>query len=236
MNARMNEVLSSVRAVLFDVDGTIFSSEEIIPDTYQNEFKKFREETGRPEHLPDFPQIMEQIGKPVVEIFRNLAPDLSQTEQDSLSARILTGLVEDIEKGQGIHYPGVFQTLQELKKRGYQIFAASNGRRPYIESILKAARISPFFTEVPCLDNVRIKNKIELVSDILKRYNFSGEEALMVGDRFSDREAAEKNKCRFAACRYGHGNEEELSGAHVYLEKIDDLLTVLPVSIARDGK
>ncbi len=216
-----------IRAVLFDVDGTLFSSESIITDTYLREFRKFQVSHGKPSRLPDHGAVMDQIGKPIVEIFQNLAPDLTEEERIRLSENILEDLVRTILEGGGEYYPGVVPTHEELHRRGCRIFAASNGRYPYIDAILTAKKIKQFYSDIPVVDNRTIHNKVELVKSILEKNGLDPGETLMVGDRYSDRDAALENGCYFVACRYGHGNEEEWKGAHFYIDEIGQLLDYL---------
>lgn len=219
--------MSPFRAVLFDVDGTIFSSEDIIAETYVAGFSRFKQKHSEPLDIPGHDRIMQQIGKPIVEIFETLAPGLDQQKRHELSEEILYSLVDAIGNGKGFFYPGAVQTMEKLHGRGYQLFAASNGRYPYIEAILKTCNQLEHFTALPVVDNIKIHNKTELVRSILDDYNIKNTEALMVGDRFSDRDAAIENDVAFAACRFGHGDEKELEGARFYLDQISDLLEIL---------
>lgn len=217
------------KAVLFDIDGTLFSSEGIIHQVYSDEFTRFQKEHGRPSVLPTLPEIMAQIGKPVVTIFQNLAPELTEEERHQLSDRILTNLVNRILSGEGEHYPGVSETLREIHAGGIRIFSASNGRFPYVESILKANGTLPLFVELLALDNKVIRNKGELVSHTLSKHGIAASDAVLVGDRAADRDAALANGCPFVACLYGHGTMDELDGAVTYLQSIRELSGFLEV-------
>jgi len=219
--------LRDCKAILFDVDGTIFSSEEIIHEIYIEEFEKTRALLGRPAHIPTRPEIIEQIGKPVPVIFANLAPDLSRPEQDELSGRILEGLVTGIAAGRGHHYPGVTETVRELKKRGYDLFTASNGRAPYVRSILQAGGIFPKFKSIPTVGGT-IQNKSELVASILKENLLMPAQAALIGDRASDRDAAIENQVPFVAACFGHGTEEEWGGSVARIDSIHELLDLFP--------
>lgn len=218
---------AEVRAVLFDVDGTLFSSEEIIHQVYIEEFTRTQEKLGRPARIPDKEQIIAEIGKPVPVIFRNLAKDLSQEEQDALSAQILKGLVKHILAGEGRHYPGADKTIQDLHRRGFKLYTASNGREPYVRSILEANGVLPYFAGLPVLSGT-ITNKTELVRDFLEREKLRPAQAVLVGDRASDRDAAVENKVPFIACRFGHGTPEEWTGASAFLDEITELSRLLP--------
>jgi len=220
--------LDLIRAVLFDIDGTLFSSEDIIEQIYKEEFINYRNAYGKPEKIPSSSEIMAEIGKPVVKIFEALAPDLTEKERDLLSETILHGLVKGIGEGRGHHYPGTREALMRISSR-YDLYAASNGRLPYVESILKVNEVDHLFKAVPFLDYKRIHTKDELVASILKDHGLKPEEALLVGDRTSDRDAALNNGCIFVACRYGHGSEEEWKGAHYFIDSITELADLLSV-------
>lgn len=223
-------IFESVRAVLFDVDGTLFSSEEIIHQVYIEEFSRTQRELGRPAKIPSKAEIIAEIGKPVPIIFRNLAGDLTQAEQDAVSARVLDGLVRHILAGEGHHYPGARDTIRDLHARGFRLFTASNGREAYVRSILQANQVMQYFSGLPVIGG-RITNKTELVQDFLKRENLDPRQAILVGDRASDRDAAVDNGVYFAACRFGHGMPVEWEGAAAFLDDITDLSRLLPSKI-----
>ncbi|MEQ8353115.1 MAG: HAD family hydrolase [Leptospiraceae bacterium] len=200
---------SKFKAVFFDVDGTIFSSEGIIQQVYHDNFLAFQNRTGKPERLPTLDEIMAQIGKPVRTIFDNLVPELNFQEKEDLSNSILQDLVQRIENGKGHYYEGISRAVEDLAAAGLKIFAASNGRKPYVDAILKASRIDSLFTEVPVLDYQEIHTKVELVSKTMEKHGLLPAECVLIGDRESDRQAALQNGVAYVACAYGHGNSEE---------------------------
>lgn len=219
--------INGIKAILFDVDGTLFTSESIIGEIYRDRFHAFQKEHGRPANLPELDAIMAQIGKPVRKIFEALAPDLELEERETLSEAILVDLVRQIESGRGVHYDGVSKLLSTLHERGFQLFAASNGRLPYVRSILSANGSIDLFTAIPAIDNRTIFNKIDLVRSILDQFRIAPETAVLVGDRTPDREAAEAAGCRFIAARYGHGNAEEWGNAAAFIDRPLELLELL---------
>lgn len=222
----------NVHTILFDVDGTLFSSEGIIGQVYQTAFEKFFERYPNKRELaetPALPAILDQIGKPVVEIFRNLVPDLSEDDRRAISGLVLEDLVERIGRGEGEHYPGVTETLRELRARGYSFFAASNGRREYVEAILKFNGTRDWFAEVPAIDGKAIKNKNDLVRSVVDRHGLGPDTAVLIGDRASDRDGARAGGLPFVACRFGHATaDDEHAGAVAFLDRIGDLLDLLP--------
>lgn len=212
--------------IAFDIDGTIFSSEEIILDTYVLSIQKFSAENSKTVRIPDRNQILNEVGKPVRKIFENLLPELSLEERDSISDNVLILLCEKIDSGGGHYYPDVYSTVSSLSKK-YRIAAASNGRLPYISSILNYSKILPFFLPVRVIDQAEILEKGDIVKKYSTEYNVPSDRILMVGDRYSDWEAARKSGAKFAYCSYGHANPGEVPDWEIELKKFSDLLSFL---------
>ncbi|EPG67332.1 HAD family hydrolase [Leptospira wolffii] len=215
-----------IRALAFDVDGTLFSSEGIILETYAEAIRRFSEISGTPIQIPDRDRIMLEIGKPVKTIFLNLVPQLKESERDQISDSVLELLVSKIKSGKGEFYPNVYETVSSLKKKGYLILAASNGRRPYIETIFEVSGILSLFDSILVLDNQGLNTKADLVAKYLKDLSLEPDELLMIGDRNSDHEAARKNGSPFAFCAFGHAPEGEIPDWEVVLAKLSDLDSV----------
>ncbi len=218
---------AKIKAILWDVDGTLFSSEGMIHTIYARSFHEFRSTYGKPKKVPSLPEIMEQVGKPVKVIFENLAPDLDERERSQLSLTILHGLVRGITFGEGEHYDGVTETLRKLRERGYEFWGVSNGRYPYVEAILRKNGTYALFRDVPFVDNRTIHNKNELVAYCLRAGGYAADEAVVIGDRTSDRDAAISNGVPFIAAAYGHGTVEEWEGAAAVIQDIKDLSNIL---------
>lgn len=219
--------LKNIKNILWDVDGTLFSSEGIIHQIYQDVFQAYRARHGVPRRAPTLPEILDQIGKPVKTIFENLAPDLSDEQRSQIGLSILHGLVQAITSGLGEHYADVRAVLEALHGRGYRFFAASNGRFPYIEAILRSNATLPLFTDVRTVDNRLIHNKVDLVRSILTDYQLLPAETVLIGDRKSDSEGAAQNGLAFIACAFGHGAPEEWDRPVVVLHSLRELLDIL---------
>lgn len=198
-----NHFKNTIKLIAFDFDGTLFSTEHIILSVYEEAIHKHIQITGRNVKIPSQSQIMMQIGRPVKILFANLLPELPTEEQDQISNYVLELLCKKIMEGKGHVYDGVYETIEKLHSK-FILCAASNGRFPYIDAILKYTQIEKFFTEICSLDYVQIKTKADLVRSYKEKYNLSGEQLLVVGDRDSDMEAAKLNGGFFCFAKYGH--------------------------------
>ncbi|EMF82303.1 haloacid dehalogenase-like hydrolase [Leptospira weilii serovar Topaz str. LT2116] len=219
--------VDSIQALAFDVDGTLFSSEGMILEVYRDSIQNFSKTFEIQIDLPSRDQLMMEIGKPVKTIFRNLLPQLNEKQRDIISDSVLRFLCERIKNGEGEFYPSVKETIESLTRKGFRILAASNGRKPYIETILGVAGVLSYFDPILVLDNERIKTKGEILKEYIKQNDFKPDEILMIGDRLSDHEAARQNGCPFAFCSYGHAPPGEIPDFELELKNLSDLNLIL---------
>ena len=219
---------NKIRLIAFDIDGTIFSSENIISEVYKESIEKFSELNRIHIEMPSHEEIMQQIGKPVKTIFKNLLPHLPENHRDKISDSVLQFLCERIEKGEGHFYPKVEETIRSLKEKNYAIAAASNGRRPYVETILKKSNVLSFFDDLAILNYKDLNTKGDILKYYKKKFGLRGEEILMVGDRASDRDAALDAETPFAFCSFGHATDGEIPDYSVKLETLFDIVDLLP--------
>lgn len=217
----------SIQILALDIDGTIFSSEEIILETYAESVSEYAKITGTEIQIPSRDRIMQEIGKPVKVIFRNLLPQLDDDGRDRISDRVLGILVEKIQSGKGHFYPGIEKTLRDLHNKGFKLGACSNGRYPYVEAILKQIQVLHLFLPLVVLDNKTRFVKGDILLHYAREYSIPTKNILMVGDRYSDWEAAQKANSPFAFCQYGHAEPGEIPNQDFVLEKPEDLQKIL---------
>lgn len=205
-----------------DIDGTIFSSEEIIYPVYREAIDIYCRKSGLTLDVPGPERIMLEIGKPVKKIFENLFPDLADIHREAISDSILGLLCDKIAAGHGHFYPAIRETIDFIIAAGGKILVASNGRKPYIEAILNYIDILRYVIHPTYLDGMHIVTKGDILHAYIK-LGIKKEEILMVGDRLSDLDAARAISCDFAWCAYGHAPPGEITEFAVKLEKFTDL-------------
>jgi phosphoglycolate phosphatase len=219
--------LEKIKYLAFDIDGTLFSSEDIILNVYKESILLYKNRTGSNIEIPSQEKIMAQIGKPVKTIFLNLVPELEEKDRDLISDDVLRILCEKVRNKEGHIYDGVRDTLEKLQQKSYILLTASNGRTPYIDSILDVAGVNTLFTDKVTLDYNKLKVKGDILLHYIEKYNIKPDQILMIGDRFSDFEAAEIAKTPFLFCEYGHATLDEIPHFTVKASKVSDLLTLL---------
>ncbi len=219
--------LEEVRYLAFDIDGTLFSSEDIILDVYKESILLYKKKTGTNLELPSKEKIMAQIGKPVKTIFLNLVPQLSEKDRDSISDDVLRILCEKVLSGEGHIYEDVKETLIHLHQNSFILVTASNGRAKYIDSILKVVGVDHLFSHKVTLDYQSLMVKGDILLYYIENYKIQSNQILMIGDRFSDFEAAQKAMTPFLFCEYGHAELGEIPSYTAKCSKISELIEIL---------
>lgn len=208
-----------MKAVLFDLDGTISNSKEGITKCVQYALKHF----GIDE--PDRDKLEVFIGPPLVDSFmKNYHMTLEQAKEATAKYRERYTPI-------GIHeaslYPGVKECLEELKKQGYVIGMASSKPEEYCKIILKDFDIFELFDDVvgATMDG-RIDSKEEVLQEVFRRWSHYGkDEICLVGDTIFDVEGANLVGIPCIAVSYGFGNVEEMlaAGAVTVIDSLAEL-------------
>jgi HAD superfamily hydrolase (TIGR01509 family) len=198
------------RLLCFDLDGVLYSSEPFIADSYRESIARVNERRpGSFERVPSTSEILAHVGWPVSIILERLFPHV-----DEEAVRLLYGVTLDVisarvEAGEGVLFPGVAETLRELRK-DYLLAVASNGRSRYVESVLRTYDLADLFDPRVTADHVG--DKADILRAYLARHGLTPRDTIMIGDRTSDVEAARAVGCAFIGCDYGHGHRDEIEG------------------------
>jgi len=207
------------------MDGVIFSSDDIIGQAYQNAIRDFMDKYNMNLTIPSHETIMNQIGKPSKLILQILFPDLDDAHQKEIGLYVLDNLIDDISTGKGKLYSGIAFILKELSQNR-KLFLASNAREGYVDAILKYYELRAYFSGFIFLDD-KISHKGEIIEEYIKKYAIFKDEIIMIGDRSSDRDAAQYAGCDFLGIMYGHGSEDELLGAKYFAKNPKDILAII---------
>jgi len=195
------------KLVCFDMDGVLYSSEKIVGLAYKGAVEKIRKDQGLNVEIPTVERIMEEIGKPIIDIYRNLFPTLTAEQQKEIATNNLGELISLIRSKKGVLLPGAAKVLKELRSRGVFIGLASNGRGPYLTAIMETYEIKPEFHSIKFINGEDLKSKADLIKTYMKEFSIAPEETLMVGDRMSDYNAAKEAAVPFACVTSGHGSD-----------------------------
>ncbi len=210
-----------MKAVIFDVDGTLVDSVDLHAKSWQEAFEHF----GHP--IP-FDEIRSQIGKggdQLMPVF------LAKDEIDSKG--------EEIEKYRGdlfkkkfLHqvkpFPQVRALFQKLLEDGWRVALASSAKGDELETYKEISQISDLLdAETSSDDAEQSKPHPDIFEAALKRLGqISPQDCVVVGDSPYDAEAASKAGIRAVAFLCGGFPKEQLrrAGFEQFYQDAADLL------------
>ncbi|GAB2723146.1 HAD family hydrolase [Paenibacillus thermoaerophilus] len=210
-------------AMIFDLDGTLFRTESILLRAYRRVFDTLRAEGLYAGDVPPEERILSSLGMLLEQIWYRVMPEAGEAARRRADELLLLYEKEELEAGRGELYPGVAETLRELRARGVRLFIASNGLEAYVKDVPRVFGIAGLFEAMYSAGEYRTSSKVDLVRLLLERHDVR--RAWMVGDRSSDVEAGKRNGLVVAGCLYaGFGRQEELDGADFLVGSFPELL------------
>ncbi len=199
----------SIRAFIFDFDGTLVESNDI-------KRSAFFEVTAGIAGAADI--LRRLLAKPDVgdryDIFRGLESELGADRADARRLTDAYGAFCEREILALLETSRVMPSLDGLKGKGYALFIASATPQECLIAILQKTPFARLFDEV----GGRPRSKTAILRDICRRHGWSPLEVVMVGDSALDSQAAVEIGCRFIGVG---GNAERYAGAAEFL--VDDV-------------
>lgn len=218
---------SQPQAILFDLDGTLFQTESLLETVHTRLFDTLRSEGLYVKPTPSIDTLLGSLGMLLSDIWHRVMPDGSPQAHERANELMLQYEMEELASGRGQLYPGVNETLHELRSRGIRLFIASNGLEEYVKGVPAARGIGDYFEGLYSAGEFATTTKVDLVRRLLDTFNVDS--AWMVGDRSSDVEAGKSNGLFVVGCDYaGFRREGELDGADVVIRSFEELLKHLP--------
>ncbi len=210
-----------MKAILFDLDGTIINSEEGITKCVQYALKAYGVEE------PDLKKLLCFIGPPLEPVFQER---YGMTEEEAWNA-VLKYRERFDEKGifECCLYDGVAAVIRSLKQKGYVLALASSKPETACRRILEHFELLPYFDEVvgSTLDG-SISTKEEVLEELGRRMEhmqITKEQMCLIGDTKYDAAGAKAFGIRCIGVSYGFGTREELltAGAEAVFEQIGEV-------------
>lgn len=190
--------------VIFDWDGTLVDSRQVIVDT----MRAALEEVGRE---PLAPQEMQQvIGLGLYEAIRSLVPEACEEECERI--RVAYGeLFKEIPAGAMPFFPGVENGLEALKARGQWLAVATGKSRRGLDRVLGELGMEGYFHGTRCADETASKPDPRMLEELLTEFGVPAERAIFVGDTAFDMEMAHRLGMPRIAATYGVHAPERLA-------------------------
>lgn len=187
--------------IIFDIDGTMWDSTSVVAKAWT----EYLRETEKMDITITAEQLKSLFGQLLIDIARQLFPDLSCEEQVRIIDACCQKEHDALEKYGVPVYEGIEEMLDTLGRR-YPLFIVSNCQAGYIELFLKVTGLSRYFKGHHCPGDTGL-DKAGNISLIVKE--FSLKEPAYVGDTIGDFNACRKAGVPFIFAAYGFGDVPE---------------------------
>ncbi len=207
------------KALIFDFDGTIADSWEVIFLSMEAAFKKL----GL--IAPTQEELVSHFGAQEHGILRMISPE----HADELFAEYLKETVRLVEKHGMPAYDGLKKILDEAKKRGMKLAVISGKSKESLEITLEATGLKDYFSSLKTGgETCSIKPKC--MREVLDEFGISAEDAYYIGDAVQDILDSRKVGVEpIAAAWAGTANPEKLAqySPVALFTNVDDLYKFL---------
>ena len=208
-------------AVLFDLDGTLIDTVELLLDSVRHAFR------GHPGRVPTEAEWVAGIGTPLVTQLRPYAADA-----DELAALIAGYRAYQREHHDRLTrpFPGALETVTALKSRGHPLaIVTSKGDDIALRSLAHVGLSSSMDVVIGCDSCSRHKPDPEPVHVALERLGYAADQALFVGDSPHDMASGRAAGVVTVAALWGPFTREMLAptAPDFHIERITDLPALL---------
>ena len=200
----MNTTASNtIKLVIFDWDGTISDSVARIVNSMQSAAVELDMT------MPTYLEVKEIIGLGLTEAVFRLFPQASREQVFQLQTSYSRHYRAE-DSAPCPFFPGVEETLHQLKADGYQLAVATGKSRAGLDRVLLSLGMENFFHNSRCADETLSKPHPLMLEELLAEFDLPAEAAVMVGDTEFDMEMAVNAGMPRIAVSYGAHHADRL--------------------------
>jgi phosphoglycolate phosphatase len=216
--------ISSVRALIFDLDGTLIDSKRDLIHSVNAMLR----ELGRGELAEA--TIASYIGHGAPQLVESAVGKSATTQEVQQGLQFFLGYYEEHKMDTTCAYPGVAETLEQLSALPMAVLTNKPVRISM--RILESLGLSKYFRAVYGGNSFETKKPDPLgANTILREFRAAPQEALLIGDSEVDVQTARNAGTLAAAVNYGFGiHDRAANPADAYLENFSELAALLGVS------
>jgi len=189
----------NIRTILFDLDGTLIDTNELISASFAYTFEKyglaFTDE-----------ELLQFNGPPLVDTFRSFLPE----QVDEMVATYRKHNMDHHDMYVRA-FPHVKSTLQTLQDKGVQIAVVTSKMHKVARHGIEFTELDPYVEHLIALDDVdNAKPHPESLIKAMELLDADPKTTLMVGDNYQDIEAGHNAGIRTAGVEWSHKGKEFL--------------------------
>lgn len=209
-----------MKAILFDLDGTLTDSGEGIMNCARLAFTHF----GIP--VPDDTLLKTFVGPPLRDSFAQNGIPEAQVEE---AIQVFRSRYQTVGKFENTPYPGIREMLQKLQNEGHFLCVATSKPEITAKEILEKFDLARYFRFICGATMDKSRDSKSAVIAYLLSLTGETENIVMVGDTAFDVIGAKEHGIPTIGVTWGYGNNEETekAGAIAMANSVDELYSLL---------
>jgi len=213
--------LAPVRALIFDLDGTLIDSKRDLVHSVNVMLR----EMGRAELREE--TISRYIGQGAPQLVGRALGEGATEEEHKRALQFFLGYYEEHKMDTTRAYPGVAEALEELAELPMAILTNKPARISV--RILGELGLKRYFRAIYGGNSFETKKPDPLgANTILREFGAAAQEALLIGDSEVDVQTARNAGTLAATVNYGFGvHDRAAHPADIYLDRLTDLVSLL---------
>src|SRR5215469_16479708 len=213
--------LSSVRALIFDLDGTLIDSKQDLIRSVNAMLVEMRRETLHEDTISAY------IGHGAPKLVGRALGNETTEEDRERALKFFLAYYEDHKMDSTCTYPGVAEALEELRELPMAVLTNKPVR--VSNRILEGLGLAKYFRVVYGGNSFETKKPDPLgAKKILNELSASPAEAMIIGDSEVDVQTARNAGTLAAAVNYGFGTHDRAAyPADIYLDRLTELVPLL---------
>lgn len=213
-----------IKAVLFDLDGTLVNSLEDLADSSNYALAKFGFPTHETEKFKYF------VGDGMPKLIERVLPENERSEERK--AQVLKVFLEFYKEhfaDKTKAYEGIYELLQKLKGMGLKMAVISNKAHNMTIEVAKKLFPDTFDIVFGKKEGYPTKPDPKLTLILMKELGVKPEECVLIGDSGMDSKAAINANCVGIGVLWGFRNEDELleNGAQYIVKKPYEIIDII---------
>lgn len=213
---------SSIRNIIFDVDGTLVDSKRDIAAAQHWVLQQLGVHSYTPE------QLYPLVGKSLAETFTALLPQ-NLLHRIPEAAELYKSYYRPRALETTTLFPDVKETLEILRTKGIHLATATTKLSAGTRRVLQHFGIAEYFVQIQGSDDIPFKPDPFIITKILEDQGWKKGETLMVGDTDNDIIAGRRAGVMTCGVTYGSLTKQQISDLkpEFIIDSLPQLLTII---------
>jgi len=223
----MSQISTRVKAIIFDLDDTLYDCSGTLVLKRKKLAAKIISKAIKCSEAETLKLQLELEGRlgPKADIAREIASLYNLPEE---FCKEITNAINTLDVEGAVLFPDTMDSITKLRNIGYKLFLVTFGNREMQEKKINTLSLERVFDKIIITENPRGKEKC--FKEILTKYDLEPEQVLCVGDKIKDEiEVGKRLGMSTALMKHGrhyHFYKSEINDGEPYLHitKVSDLL------------